>query len=760
MTGQQQKINQGQRTRRLWPSLLLLLVTMAVASAIGEVACRIAESMLMGLRWDWRESCVPAVEPALVYSLAPDLEIEVAGVPFRTNEAGFRDRPFPARLSPNELRVAVVGDSLTAGFGVSGEEAFPRLLETVAARLARPGQRPRVLNLGVPGYNLEQQVALTELSIARYRPRLVLFCLFVNDLERPFLARGEDGELGMPQSGLTASGGFSPRGWLRANSYFYRFLGTRWDRLLRLSGARPDEVEDQRRRYARLWSDADQRRRLERVLLRAREVVSDAGEHRRLAVVLLPALFQLIDSDPLEDPVRIALAETCGRLDIPLIDLLTPLSADTEPARLYLPDDPHPAPEGHRRFAELIADGLDREGLLPLPQGNRDGWSEPLRITSTPGNSHTAALHDRSLAFDHEGRPHLVWFDASDYAEMNAAPPADPDKDPDTDPEKTGRIYEIYHSVFDAGQWSAPRRLSPRDGRTSRTPDLLADRQGRLSLIYTDERTGTMGIYAKPLTATGWGADRRVTPEDLVAYKASFCIDSREEVHLAFPGQLADRREIFHNVLGAGPLDAPVPVGQTPAGGRCFFPNLVPDAADGSLHLVWKMTPGQGAPGIYHRRLADGEWGPVTRLTPQGTAAGQPSAWPADRGGAHLVWVDNRHGQPEIYYRLLGRNDSEEERVTWHHPAPRAYEIRHPSVAQSAGGPVLLVWSDSGVGNYEVFHKSRGEHGWSVTTRITRDRAVSMDASIYPGPDGTLHVVWDDNRDGNFEIYHTTLVPR
>ncbi len=754
MTGKRKQNDEGRRTRRLWPSLLLLVLTMAAAAAIGEAACRIAESMLMGLRWDWRESCVPAEQQALVYSLAPGLEIEVAGVPFRTNKAGFRDRPFPEQLSPKELRVAVVGDSLTAGFGVAVEQAFPRLLETSAAGLARPGKSPRLLNLGVPGYNLEQQAALVELSIDRYRPRLVLLCLFVNDMEKPFLARGQDEELEMPQSGLAAAGGFSPRGWLRANSYFYRFLGTRWDRLLRLGGARPDEAEDQRRRYDRLWSDADQRKRLERVLLRTREVVGDAGEHRRLVVVLLPALFQLIDADPAEDPVRAALAETCGRLEIPLIDLLTPLAGEPEPARLYLPDDPHPSPQGHLRFAQLIARGLDNQGLLPLPPGGRDRWSEPRRITRTPGNSHTAALHDRSVAFDGKGRPHLVWFDASDYTRGDTATGS-------PDDEKSGRIiYEIYHSVLSGGQWSPPQRLSPRDGWTSRTPDLLADQQGNLSLLYTDERTGTMGIYTRSLTAEGWSPDRRISPEDLVAYKASFCSDSAGRLHLAFPGQLEDRREIFHNRLDAGPPGAPQPVGQTPAGGRCFFPGLVPDAADGSLHLVWKMTPPRGAPGIYYRRLAHGEWGPVTRLTPEGTAAGQPAAWPAAGGGAHLVWVDSRHGQQEIYYRLLGRDRGAEERVTWHHPRVRAYEIRHPSVAQDGDGPVLLVWTDSAVGNFEVFHKTRGPAGWSPTTRITRDGAVSMDASIYPAPDGTLHVVWDDHRDGNFEIYHSTLPPR
>lgn len=742
------------RRKRLWPSLLLLLVTLGLLWGAGEAACRMAERLLMGLRWDWREACIPADEPALIYRLAPDRETEVAGVPFRTNADGFRDRPFPERLSPRELRVAVLGDSLVAGFGVAGEDAFPRLLESSAAGLARPGQGLRVLNLGVPGYNLEQSAAMAELSIDRYRPRLLLLCLFINDLEKPFLAMGDDGRLGMPRAGLASRRGFTPRGWLRSHSYFYRFLGTNWDRLLQRAGVRPDEVADQRRRYARLWSDPEQRQRLERVLMRTREVVGDAGDHRRLAVVLLPALIQLVGVEPHDDPVLPAVRQACSRLDIPLVDLLTPLSGASRPERFYLPDDPHPAPEGHRRFAELIAAALDGEGLMPLPRAGRGGWSAPRRVTETPGDSHTAALHDRSMAFDAAGRAHLVWFDASDY------PAGSTDSGTSGERHDDRLVYEIYHAVLDGGDWSTPRRLSPRDGRTSRTPDILADEEGRITLIYTDQRTGTMGIYARSLSAGGWGPDRRISPEGLVAYKASFCFDGQGRGHTVFPGQLEDRREIFHSRFSPAPPSAAEPVGLTPAGGRCFFPGLAADEADGSLHLTWKMTPAQGPAGVFHRRHSSGQWGPVTRITPEGSAAGQPAVWPASAGGQHLVWVDHRQGQPEIYYaRISGDGQSAAERVTWHHPSGRSYEIRHPSVTEDGYGSPHLVWTDSAVGNLEVYHKRRGPRGWTATTRLTRNGAVSMDASIYPSPDGTLHVVWDDDRGGNFEIYHSVLSP-
>ncbi len=57
MTGQPKQKTRG---RRRWPSLLLLLATIVVVYGLGEITCRLAERMLMGLRWDWRESCIPA----------------------------------------------------------------------------------------------------------------------------------------------------------------------------------------------------------------------------------------------------------------------------------------------------------------------------------------------------------------------------------------------------------------------------------------------------------------------------------------------------------------------------------------------------------------------------------------------------------------------------------------------------------------------------------------------------------------------------
>ncbi len=54
----------------------------------------------------------------------------------------------PASLAAEERVIVAFGDSLTAGYGVAPEEAYPALL---AARLRHEGYRYHVVNAGVSG---------------------------------------------------------------------------------------------------------------------------------------------------------------------------------------------------------------------------------------------------------------------------------------------------------------------------------------------------------------------------------------------------------------------------------------------------------------------------------------------------------------------------------------------------------------------------------------------------------------------------------
>lgn len=99
-------------------------------------------------------------------------------VDVHTNSAGFRGkRDYSQEKSSGVIRVAVLGDSFVFGFGVRDDETFPALLES-------GNSRREVLNIGVPGYGMDQ-IYLSYRELARkFRPDIVLIGIFPEDFWR------------------------------------------------------------------------------------------------------------------------------------------------------------------------------------------------------------------------------------------------------------------------------------------------------------------------------------------------------------------------------------------------------------------------------------------------------------------------------------------------------------------------------------------------------------------------------------------------
>ena len=87
-----------------------------------------------------------------------------------------------------EVRILVLGDSLSAGYGLAAAEAFPAQLERA---LREQGQRVRVINAGVSGDTTSGGLARLDWALAA-QPQLVIVPLGANDALRgldPALAK-------------------------------------------------------------------------------------------------------------------------------------------------------------------------------------------------------------------------------------------------------------------------------------------------------------------------------------------------------------------------------------------------------------------------------------------------------------------------------------------------------------------------------------------------------------------------------------------
>jgi hypothetical protein len=91
--------------------------------------------------------------------LKPGNAVEKWGVPWHTNEQGMRDRPYALDKPAGTFRIALVGDSIGAGWGVHVEQRFESILEQVWGTRARQagGLRVEIVNSAVPGHSPGQR---------------------------------------------------------------------------------------------------------------------------------------------------------------------------------------------------------------------------------------------------------------------------------------------------------------------------------------------------------------------------------------------------------------------------------------------------------------------------------------------------------------------------------------------------------------------------------------------------------------------------
>jgi hypothetical protein len=166
------------------------------------------------------------------------------------------------------------------------------------------------------------------------------------------------------------------------------------------------------------------------------------------------------------------------------------------------------------------------------------------------------------------------------------------------------------------------------------------------------------------------------------------------------------------------------------------------DTRSGTSQVYVQITATSGAPDKPEVRVSNGT-NPATDPT---IVLRSPSTY-------GVVWVDERTGNPDVWFRVLDSmgtpaSGSLDTNVSGNNTASL-----NPSVVWNGSG-FAVVWDDTKGSNRDIYFQRLDALGGPLgnSIRVTSATSLQEDASI--AWDGTQYaVVWTDERDGNREIY-------
>jgi len=311
---------------------------------------------------------------------------------------------------------------------------------------------------------------------------------------------------------------------------------------------------------------------------------------------------------------------------------------------------------------------------------------------------------------------------------------------------------EIYYKRSEDGgsTWGTEARLT-NAVRSSESPSLAISSDSILHMVWFDERNDPTGnwytdIYYKRSTDRGlnWGPDTRLTYKTPPAYSGFPCVVvSGSVVHVAWEDQRNGSGDIYYKRSTDEGLTWGADTRLTTDPADQYDPCLA--VSDSILHVVWHDNRnGSNNWEIYYKRSTDGgiTWGEDTRLTNAGGTSELPTI--AVSGSlVHVVWDDNRSNLYAIYYK-----QSTDGGLTW------SSDYQLTNATGNSLWPFIVItdsvlhvlWVDDRDGNMEIYYKQNPTG--NITVGIENDliNYAGKQISIWPNPaSNIIHINFNND---------------
>jgi hypothetical protein len=313
------------------------IVALFLSTVFALVACEgvvhlVDPAGISYYKWSKAYSHDRVADDELVWRHRKNFRGTYDGIEYAFNEIGLRDAAIEPKAT-DELRILVLGDSITMGWGVAEQDTYCRQLESSLAR--RLGRNVRVINSGVGGYNTVQELAFFRRHREELKPDLVLLLYVRNDVEvneMRFVDRTDNPS--PPHVMIDVFG----KSWIYRLVHHFKTYGVSSTGMITLD------------RDAKGWKDS---------MAAVGSIADECGD------VPLVAFLWRYGPCPVTDAMWQDLSRVAEKQGFLLTDT-GPwfLGRDARDLRVSIVDS-HPKPEGHRILAEGIERVLAGSAVLP-----------------------------------------------------------------------------------------------------------------------------------------------------------------------------------------------------------------------------------------------------------------------------------------------------------------------------------------------------------------------------------------------------------
>ncbi len=331
---------------------LAILIPLSIILCAAELTTRYFDPQIRGKQG--LQNPFWAHHPTRHHALKPgDYADTIWGIFFHVNKLGFRGPEISKDKPQGTMRILCLGDSITMGSALPEEAVYPRIVEGILLE-RYPGHRFEVINMGVSGYDIEEEHLQFKEEGLLLSPDAVVVQFCLNDVPSV-----EFVDLINPLRELDIPG----KRFLLAHLALARFLRERYNRL-GLKNAflgvdhlfEMDPESPQAQRIEKGFSEYETRLREIASLCRKRGV--------RFLLLIVPHRAQFDDRRARYIPQKrlIALGRESG---FDVLDLV-PLFSSLEKLPYAFPDPVHPDPIGHKIIAGAIVQWLE-SGIEDIP---------------------------------------------------------------------------------------------------------------------------------------------------------------------------------------------------------------------------------------------------------------------------------------------------------------------------------------------------------------------------------------------------------